>query len=609
VVIAQHLDPNRQSHLAPILSRHTALPVRSVESHERLSPGTIYVVPANRHVSITDHEVHVHADQNLRPSPSIDLLLATAASVFGERLVAVILTGSGSDGAEGAHAVKEAGGTIVIQDPATAAFPSMPRALAPPLVDAVVPLEGIGPFLTELVSIAMRLQPTAEEPGIPDLLTRLRDFRGIDFSAYKPPTIERRLRWRMAAAGAQTIGAYLAYLDSHPEEEQRLIADFLIKVTRFFRDPVLFSRLRDEILPELVDVAESIDRELRLWSAGCATGEEAYSLALIVADLTAAKRRPIPVRIFATDLDDMALAFARRGVYPTSALADVPPDIVERHFAFHDGTYEVGKEVRSLIVFGSHDLAQRPPFPQTDLVLCRNVLNYFTPELQRRALGIFAYSLRDDGYLVLGKSETPRPADPSFRAFDSRLRIYRRQGPRPSMPPARLPLSPDVAAGLGLANRISMLGGSKRPSVGTDQITESAKSITVEDLTWILPVGVAVVNREYDVESINGAARELLGIHGLALEQDLIHLAQGAETAPLRQAIDAVARGEGVQRVQISPQLRRPRGKRVFFRSRVIRIEFSPTAWLRASLCWWRMLRRLWLWIDDGRSPKLEQTG
>ena len=543
IVIAQHLDPARPSHLAEILSRHTPLTVRSVDELAELTPGTVYVVPSNRHVVISDHHVDVHADATRRPTPSVDLLLATAASVFGERLIAVILSGSGSDGAAGAHAVKEAGGTVIIQDPATAAFPAMPRSLSPTLVDLSAPIELIGPLLADLASGAGSQRPT-DASDLDRLLHRLRTRHGVDFSTYKTPTIARRLWRRLTAAGVATIEEYLDHLDQHPEEEQRLIADFLIKVTRFFRDPDLFARLRDDVIPEMVAAAQGEHRELRIWSAGCATGEEAYSLALLVVEALGETPDAIPVRIFATDLDDMALEFARRGVYPATALSDAPPELAARYFTEHDGSFEISQDVRSLIVFGHHDLGQRPPFPHLDLVMCRNVLIYFTPELQRRTLEIFAYSLREDGYLVLGKSETTSHANDAFRAVDRRLRLYRRHGDRPRLPPALRGRPSDllVPGGAPPARSSSVLEVALRRA---EDATSDARRLgdRAEELVRQLPVGVAVISRSYDLQTINGAARELLGIYNLALGQDLIHLIAPTISAPLRARIDAVFAG------------------------------------------------------------------
>ncbi|MEA2522814.1 MAG: two-component system, chemotaxis family, CheB/CheR fusion protein [Thermomicrobiales bacterium] len=242
-MIAQHLDRSHPNYLAQILARRGSLPVITVEDREALVPGTVYVVPANRHIAVTDLEVRVHADAARRPIPSIDLLPTAAASIFGECLIAVILTGSGTVGAAGARAVKEAGATVVLQDPATAAFPSMPRAPVPPVVDIVAPLPRIGGVLAELLAASQVPNEGAADPDLAALLAQIRARRGSDLPAYKAATIDRRLRARMAAVGVETIPAYLGYLEQNPQEEQRLVGSFLIRVTRFFRDLALFTRL------------------------------------------------------------------------------------------------------------------------------------------------------------------------------------------------------------------------------------------------------------------------------------------------------------------------------------------------------------------------------
>jgi two-component system CheB/CheR fusion protein len=351
----------------------------------------------------------------------------------------------------------------------------------------------------------------------------------------------------MVASGVGSIPTYLHYLEAHPDQEQRLVANFLIKVTRFFRDPSLFDMLRASILPDLIATAIAEQRDLRLWSAGCATGEEAYSLALVLADLLSDRPNAPRARIFATDLDELALTFARRGVYPASALGGVPEQLVSRHFIERDDAFEASKPIRNMIVFGSHDLAQRPPFPHMDLVLCRNVLIYLTPDLQRRALDIFAYSLRDGGILVLGKSETPRPLEQSFAPIDRRLRIYRRHGPRRFLLPPQMPQTVDMLAVRGETTP-------KSPSsleFALRHATEAGREARIisgraEGVIRRLPVGVAEVSRNYDIEMINGAAREFLGIHGVAIGQDIVHLARRVPSSPLRDAIERAARGESV---------------------------------------------------------------
>jgi two-component system CheB/CheR fusion protein len=434
IVIAQHLSPHRFSSLEEILARKAPLPVHTVTSSERLQPGTIYVVPPNRDVSIKDHMVLVHEDDGIGPRPSVDTLFRSAAEAYREDLIAIVLSGTGTDGSTGAREVKHLGGTVIIQNPESASFPGMPLSLSPSIVDISANPDRIGPLLQDLLTGMYEVPQPTEDSQFRSFLDQLREESGIDFSTYKQPTITRRLQRRMAATGQNTLGEYLRYLHRNPEERRRLIASFLIKVTEFFRDPDLFRHLREQVLPELVANARVRGAELRLWSAGCATGEEAYSLAMIVAEYMDAEASDATVRIFATDLDAEAVAFARRGIYPSRALAPVPRTLLSRYFTDHGGEYEVKKELRTLLVFGEHDLGQRAPFPRIDLILCRNVLIYFTAALQRRALQLFAFSLRPGGYLVVGKSESVSPLAEYFAVDQPRLKVFHRVGERAYAP-------------------------------------------------------------------------------------------------------------------------------------------------------------------------------
>ena len=466
LVLAQHLDPTYLSHLGEILARRSTLPVRTVTDQELLLPGVVYVVPADRHVEITDHIVRLRTNNDDRqrgPKPSVDRLLTSAARVYGEQLIAVILTGTGSDGAAGARAVKAAGGLVLIENPATAAYPGMPESLAPTTVDLVADLARIGPLLADLLTtpspLALsssgvgaarteaKIEAEQEESALQTILAQVRERSGIDFSRYKRPTILRRLQRRLVATGHRQLTDYLRFLARQPEEYARLVGSFLINVTEFFRDPALFAILREQVLPDLIAHARSQGNELRLWSAGCATGEEAYSLAILVAEALGEELDRFSVQIFATDLDEEAVAFARRGFYSATSLAGVAQDLRARYFTLLDRdlpgppgsarrnradryatTYEVTPRVRSLVVFGQHDLGESAPFPRIDLVLCRHVLMYFTPELQQRALHLFAFALRDGGYLALGKVETAKPLGVYFVPAHAHLKLYRRHG-------------------------------------------------------------------------------------------------------------------------------------------------------------------------------------
>jgi two-component system CheB/CheR fusion protein len=564
LVIAQHLDPRRTSRLGEILGRHSTLPVRTVAEVGRLESGVVYVVPADRDIEITDHEIRLSADGLRHPKPSIDRLLSSAAEQFGEQLIAVILTGTGSDGAAGARAVHNLGGTVVIQDPQSASYPALPLSLAPSTVDIVADLKAIGPLLHDLITGAYtRIRPE-EDRVLRAFLETLRERSGIDFSTYKTPTIQRRLQRRLVATGVPDLEQYVRYLQRHPDEYQRLVSSFLIKVTEFFRDPELFTYLRERLLPELIETARPHGNELRVWSAGVATGEEAYSLAMLVADVLGDELNDFNVRIFATDVDTDAIAFARRGVYPASALGDVPTHMVKRYFTEIEGAFEVRKLIRGMTVFGQHDLGQRAPFPRIDLALCRNVLIYFTPELQRRALHLFAFSLREGGYLVLGKSETTSPLPEYFVLQEPRLKSYRRQGEPALIPLTRIKDSaPRLPLRLAARTPTPTIAELPRRHEGDRARQQRERT---ENLLLHLPVGVVVVDRRYDIQNINIFARRLLGIHGAAFGEDLIHLTEGPSSAMVRTLIDETFRRDSQTASTDAVETFQPGGERLFLR-------------------------------------------
>src|SRR5215510_14919067 len=556
IVLAQHLDPSRPSNLQQILERHSKLPIAQVEDQARLEPGKVYVVPANRHVAIRDGHVELEVDRGNRPRPSVDLLLSSAAERYGERLVAVILTGYGSDGAAGAVEVKRAGGTVIIQNPETARYPSMPLALPPTAVDHVVDLERIGPLLYDLCKgLELPKPPEQAEDALRDVLVQINRHTHIDFRPYKPSTLLRRISRRMAVTHNGSLRDYGKYLEEHPEEIGELVMTFLIKVTEFFRDKQAFEYLKNVILPELIEKARVGDRTLRFWSAGCATGEEPYSLAMLLADLLGGELSQWNVKIFATDLDESAINFARRGLYPSNVLKDLPDDYRERFFERVDHGFRISKTLRQMVIFGQQDLGRGVPFPRIDLVICRNLLIYFKPELQQQVLDLFAFSLHHShGYLFLGKAETVRPSKSHYDQVDKRLKVYRCVGnPLPnrndhglySMPGAWAKLHGFEGARAQADRNVKVI----------DQEPPTPKSPTEIELTELrrfnelifrfLPIGLVVIDRSYRILTANGVARRLLSFRDLAHDQDFLHTVRGLPYSEVRAAIDNVFR-EGV---------------------------------------------------------------
>ena len=535
VIVAQHQSPTHISRLAEILQAKSPLPVRALENRAEMDRGTVYVVGSDRDVEVLDGAVTVVARARKGPKPSIDRLFSTAAESYGDRLIAIIFSGMGSDGLAGARVVKEHGGTVIVQEFESATFPHMPMAIPPNLVDISARPEVIGQVLTELVRVPATPWVPAEQNVLRTLLMQLRERSGIDFTQYKMPTIVRRLSRLMVAAGVNDVGEYMRYLQARPEAYRRTINAFLIKVTEFFRDSELFEELRRTILPKLIEEARERGSELRIWSAGTSTGEEAYSIAILCAELLRETGDDVAVRIFATDLDEQAIAFARRGLYSADALRQIPAAFLDRYFVRAGEAFEVNKRIRNMTVFGQHDLGQRAPFPRIDLCLCRNVLIYFTKDLQNRALQLFAFSLRDGGYLIVGKAESTGSFSQYFRAVDSALKIYQRTGERNLIPPAPLKDSHAPAAAAGdrpvRAAPVTLAPEGRPP----DLLGAFAASASV---------GAIVVDRRYDIVALNSAARSILELHGVGVGEDLLHMVRNVDAGVLRTAIDAAFAGD-----------------------------------------------------------------
>ena len=545
IVLAQHLDPSRPSHLAETLQRRSAVPVELVEDRTKMRPGVAYVVPSNRHVVIQDGHVEVTGDYQERPRPSVDLLFTTAAKAYGDRLIAVILTGAGTDGAAGAIDVKKEGGTVVVQNPATARYPSMPLAMPPTAIDHVADLERIGPLLYDVLTGSHVVESDdGQKAALGEILRIVSRYAEIDFRQYKSSTILRRIGRRMAITHCQSLADYAEHLTVNPAEVAELTMAFLIKVTEFFRDAEAYEFLREEVVPELVARGRENNRVLRCWSAGCATGEEPYSLALLFAEYLGPELPEWSIKIFATDIDERSIEFARRGLYPPSVLESLPPDLASRYFEAADGGVRIAKPVRQMVIFGQQDLTRAAPFPRIDLVVCRNLLIYFKPDLQQQILDSFAYSLARNGYLFLGKAEVARPSKAIFELADKRWKVYRctscPAGIRPSV-------TAGVATSLGLHERrdsgTGLARGEAAPaSYETVEAVVGQLRRFNELVLRLLPVGVVVLDRAYRIVTISGAARRLLGVRELGVEQDFLHTVRGLPYARVRASIDEVFR-------------------------------------------------------------------
>ena len=428
-VVIVHLEPTHASELAEILARKTQMPVQQVNQKTPLEPNKIFVIPPNRRLLITDHEIATlpFDEPRGRRSP-IDQFFRSLADQHGDGF-AVVLTGAGSDGALGAKAIKEAGGLILVQDPDEAEYPSMPRsAIATGLADVVLPVRELAHQLVEIIKTkehvpAEHLAPSDEEM-LKRILSYLRSRTGHDFSRYKRATIYRRLARRMQVRKVESLEVYFERLKAKPEELESLFADLLISVTTFFRDRDAFDALARKVIPNLFEQGEYHHGPIRVWVPGCATGEEAYSLAMLVADEAARREVRPELQIFATDLDVNALSIAREGRYPLAIESDVSEERLRKYFTKEGDHYRVGREIREMVLFATHSLLKDPPFSRLHLISCRNLLIYLERDLQEQTLATFNYALKPGGYLFLGLSETADSPAGVFHVVNRDAKIY-----------------------------------------------------------------------------------------------------------------------------------------------------------------------------------------
>ncbi|WP_138471070.1 CheR family methyltransferase [Poseidonocella sp. HB161398] len=432
-VIIAHLDPTRPSELAAILSRHTAMDVREIEGRMALQPDHVYIIAPNRQIRASDGEVEALAFEEPRGQRApVDGFLRSMAGLQRDG-IAVILSGGGSDGSMGARSIKAAGGLVLVQDPAEAEHGAMPSSvIATGCADVVLPVAQLAAKLAELVGTRRRLGQqgfggNGNIAGFQRVLGLLGTQTGHDFSQYKAPTVLRRLTRRMEINRCSSIDQYLTFLESSPGEIQALLGSLLISVTTFFRDPDSFEALAARVIPEVMAKPPEAG-PVRVWVAGCATGEEAYSIAILLLEASLGRSAPPDVQIFATDIDSTAIETAREGLYPLAIEADMPPERLHRYFTREGDLYRIKRIVRDLVVFANHSILKDPPFSRVDLVSCRNVLIYLKPAAQNRVLTTLHYALNAGGYLFLGSAESTDSLPQLFRAIEPKWRIYKAVG-------------------------------------------------------------------------------------------------------------------------------------------------------------------------------------
>jgi two-component system CheB/CheR fusion protein len=439
IVIVQHLDPTHQGIMHELLQRGTKMKVRQVKDRTRVQPDCVYIIPPNKDMSILHGVLHLLppvAPRGLRLP--IDFFFRSLAADRKEKSIGVILSGMGTDGTLGLRAIKAAAGLVLVQDPASAKFDGMPRsAIESGQADVVAAAPDLAAKLVGYVRHAPLLGKTTPQMearvqgGLEKAVILIRERTGHDFSQYKKSTVYRRIERRMGIHQIDKIATYVRFLQENPQEVDLLFKELLIGVTSFFRDPAAWEDLKDKALPALF-AARPAGCQLRAWTPGCSTGEEAYSLAMAFKEaLEKVKgKRSFSLQIFATDLDREAIEKARQGSYPANIAADVSSERLSRFFVKEDSGYRVGKEIREMVTFATQNLIMDPPFTKLDILICRNLLIYLDPPVQKKLLPLFHYSLNPGGVLFLGSAETVGGSADLFGPLEGKARIFQRKDSR-----------------------------------------------------------------------------------------------------------------------------------------------------------------------------------
>jgi two-component system CheB/CheR fusion protein len=550
-VVILHLSPEHESHLAEVLQFATEMPVTQVREGVKIEPNHVYVIPPNKSLAINDgHLVLSEITRVEERRAPVDIFFRTLATSKTTHAVCVVLSGTGPNGSMGMKRVKEMGGICLVQEPSEAEYSDMPRnSIATGLVDYVLPVAEIPRKIIAYkerfgqTSIAAELEkrPETEEQTMRDIFTQLRIRTGHDFTNYKRPTVLRRIERRINVHELEGLHAYARFMRAHKAEAHALLKDLLISVTNFFRDCEAFEALERAIISRLFE-GKGAKEQVRVWVAGCATGEEAYTLAMLLTEFAEGLPYSPAMQVFATDIDEQAIATAREGFYTGADVADISPVRLRRFFTKEPEGYRVRRELRERVLFAHHNLIKDPPFSHLDLVTCRNLLIYFNRTAQERVMQLFHFALNPGGFLFLGTSESTDGSSDLFMTFDKEAHVFKS---RPT--PTRLPLP---------MYDVSYASGGKRAGAYDLAFTEGAerreREQRVQELRALDRLSYAelhqrlveqygppsvVVNEEYDIVHLSERAGRYMRVAGGEASHNLLKLVRPEMRLELRTAL------------------------------------------------------------------------
>jgi PAS domain S-box-containing protein len=536
-VVILHLSPDHDSQLAQVLQYHADIPVEKVTEKTAIKPNHVYVVPPDRHLTIEENFIAVAPNLNMeeRRAP-VDIFFRTLADHHGPRAISVVLSGTGANGSMGLKRIKERGGATYVQNPREAEFNEMPRnAIATELVDEVLNVgeiprriiayrNGIG--AVEIVE-EQEKRPEPQQHALREIFTQLRLRTGHDFSNYKRATLLRRIERRINVHNLPDLPAYMSFLQEQPDETHALLKDLLISVTNFFRDEKAFNYLEHHVLPQIFAGKNSAD-QVRIWVAGCATGEEAYSIAMLCAEQVLGTLDAPKVQIFATDIDEAAIATGREGVYTLNDAADVPPERLRRFFTRDGDLFRVRREIREMVLFANHNFLKDPPFSKLDLVTCRNVLIYLNSTAQERVIETFHFALKPKKFLFLGTSESVDGANDLYAVYNRDFHVYQTR----EVVPRSYPVPESVPQ--FMLSKAELLQKSEDSDNQSQRI--SFGELHQRMLEQYAPPSV-VVNQEYDVVHMTERAGKYFEFSGGEPTQNLLKLIKPQIRLELRSAL------------------------------------------------------------------------
>ncbi|MEO1616625.1 MAG: chemotaxis protein CheB [Planctomycetota bacterium] len=562
-VVVQHLSPDFKSLMVELLERHTKMKIRRVVSGMLVEPNTVYLLPPKQEMIIQSGKLMLRervGDGNL--SLPIDRFFRSLARDQGPLGIAVVLSGTGSDGSRGLVDVHLGGGLVIAQAPETCKFDGMPKtAISSGMVDVVAAPHEIPELLMKYSShpFASELQ---QSNVVPDSIERVFELvqkrHGIDFSEYKPATIGRRIERRIALNNDTELNQYISRLEADESELDQLFNDLLIGVTSFFRDPEAYEELQQRVLPELLSRHEP-DADFRAWIAGCATGEEAYSIAICIHEIMRQTGKSFPIKIFATDLHRDALAIAHTGSYSTDALHEMDPELLERYFTQTGASYHVTSQIRDCIVFAPHNLVTDTPFTNLDLVCCRNVLIYFRTLVQRKVLSLFHFALCKGGILFLGASESPGELTDEFGVLNERWKLFRKLRDSNRMPSGQTKFRTSIAL------RPTSRGQSLARSIDTT----ATRLATLYDrlLERYMPPAILLDSAKHVLHVFGGAGRFLNYTDG-RLSTNILDLVDGDLHLALAGGMQRVSR---LKKPVVYPAIRASDGDRMV----IVKLEIN----------------------------------